>query len=460
MSLPAAYQLALEMFDLASDTVAARRTIWELLAPLIDSIAEEHARRTLQFAPFYRELFEKNRQRNAEFIATFTERLFTQTFDDDWVTSTKERMKAERELGFDMRARPIIAGIILSNLNQALARKRWWSKRKCLALADLATRVLSMDSTNAAIIHYSVEARKADTKNNKLDSAIVSFAESIEGLRQAIASAITSLDSTSQELADLANSAADQVLKGVTAAQNAAADVSRMASATEQLNTAITKIQGQASAACLRAEEAVSDASSMNDVVQLLSQAADKIGSVVNVIAEISDQTNLLALNATIEAARAGKHGRGFAVVASEVKILAGQTADATKRISDQVAFIEETTQKSIHEIAETTEKITKVSDFSKLLEHSVSEQAAASTEIAQGANSAAINATDAADSLKTVASVVNLTKNSAGVVLDSARQLFASMRKMDEAMDNLLRASHEAGIQKLADLKKKADAA
>jgi len=165
--------------------------------------------------------------------------------------------------------------------------------------------------------------------------------------------------------------------------------------------------------------------------------------------------TNLLALNATIEAARAGEHGRGFAVVASEVKVLASQTAHATKHISDQIAFIEETTQKSIHEIAETGEKITKIADVSKLLENSVSEQAVASMEIAEGANSAARNAIDAADSLNSVTSVVNLTKNSAGLVLDSARELCASMRKMDEAMDDLLHASHEAGIQKLPDLKK-----
>jgi len=457
MPLPAAYQLALEIFDLASDTTAARRTIWALLAPVMDQITEEHERRTLQFAPYYRDLFEKKRQRNAEIIATFTQRLFTQPLDDAWVASTKERVEAERELGFDMRARPIVAGIILSHLNRALIQKRWWSKRKCLALADIATRVLTMDSTNAAIIHYSIEARKAETKTNKLDDAIVSFAGPIESVRQAIDSAVSALDSTSQQLAGFANSAAEQVHKGTTAVQNATTDVSRVASATEELNISIAEIRRQASVACSCAQEAVSDANSMNDVVQSLSQAVGKIGAVVSLIADIADQTNLLALNATIEAARAGQHGRGFAVVASEVKVLASQTADATKRISDQISFIEQTTQKSIHEIVETTGKIAQVADVSKLLENSVSEQAVASTEIAEGAHDAARNAIDAAHSLNTVTAVVNSTKHSAGLVLDSARQLFTSVRKMDEAMDNLLRASHEAGIQKLPDLKKNA---
>jgi nitric oxide dioxygenase len=63
----------------------------------------------------------------------------------------------------------------------------------------------------------------------------------------------------------------------------------------------------------------------------------ERVGSVANEIGSIAKQTNLLALNATIEAARAGDHGKGFAVVAGEVKVLSGQTADATKEIAGVV---------------------------------------------------------------------------------------------------------------------------
>lgn len=71
--------------------------------------------------------------------------------------------------------------------------------------------------------------------------------------------------------------------------------------------------------------------------VERLNHGSDEIGQIAGVIERIAKQTNLLALNATIEAARAGEAGRGFSVVASEVKELANQTAKATERISGQI---------------------------------------------------------------------------------------------------------------------------
>ena len=82
---------------------------------------------------------------------------------------------------------------------------------------------------------------------------------------------------------------------------------------------------------------AVEQVASADSQAKRLSDAAQAMSGIVELIGNITGQINLLALNATIESARAGEAGRGFAVVASEVKSLANQAKQATDKIGTEI---------------------------------------------------------------------------------------------------------------------------
>jgi methyl-accepting chemotaxis protein len=136
-----------------------------------------------------------------------------------------------------------------------------------------------------------------------------------------------------------------------------------VAAGAEELNASVREISEAMVKSRETAMSAVERVASADSQARRLSDAAQAMSGILELIGSITGQINLLALNATIESARAGEAGRGFAVVASEVKSLANQAKQATDKIGAEIESLNgisgdvvtalETIKKSIQDVAE-----------------------------------------------------------------------------------------------------------
>ncbi|MBI9088923.1 MAG: hypothetical protein JEZ12_06895 [Desulfobacterium sp.] len=77
--------------------------------------------------------------------------------------------------------------------------------------------------------------------------------------------------------------------------------------------------------------------------IQELDDHSNSIGTIIDMIGNISDETTILSLNARIEAARTSGNSKGFKVIAEEMDTLAKQTKAATMEIQERVGRLRAT---------------------------------------------------------------------------------------------------------------------
>ncbi|RTL89237.1 HAMP domain-containing protein [Ancylobacter aquaticus] len=271
-------------------------------------------------------------------------------------------------------------------------------------------RVALLDAEKAREEARLAEIRGAERVAAQRQSIADEFESKMGTLANALANSSGDVSEAARNLAASAEETSRQAAAVGSAASEASGSVQTVAAATEEMTASIREIGNQVSGAATRAVSGSDVVNRTASEIRELSEAASKIGEVVNLITDIAAQTNLLALNATIEAARAGDAGRGFAVVAQEVKQLAEQTAGATKEIGLKVNDIQQATSRTVVSIEHIVTTIAQIRDATTTIASAVEQQNSATQEIAINTNQAANGTTMVSENIVGVGRAAEMT--------------------------------------------------
>jgi len=271
------------------------------------------------------------------------------------------------------------------------------------------------------------------------------FQASINTVVATMNSCVDLLSQSAEVLSHQSNNAEAKTLATQSAAQDAATNMTLVATAAEEMSVSVGHLKDQTRRALDLSVNAADRRRDANERITHLSNQAAQIKSIVSLITNISEQTNLLALNATIEAARAGHAGKGFAVVANEVKSLASGSAKAAADIAEMTNDMAIATQSAVEAIEGIGTVIDEIEGASQITASAIEQQSAATQDIAIHTQSASDNATAAGDEMTVLSGMIKESRQNTAELMKVIQDLQHQSNALSQGTEHFLNRIAEA---------------
>ncbi|MGH8077597.1 MAG: methyl-accepting chemotaxis protein [Lysobacter sp.] len=260
---------------------------------------------------------------------------------------------------------------LLYSLNKAQQRRYLGTKElndrnqeAIMRLLDEMGSLAEGDLTVKATVTEDMTGAIADSINFAVEQ-LRSLVQTITDTSVQVASSAQETQSTAMHLAEAAEHQAQEISSASDRISEIAASIDQVSkNSAESAEVAQRSVQIATKGAGV-VRQTIQGMDNIRDQIQetskrikRLGESSQEIGSIVELINDISEQTNILALNAAIQAASAGEAGRGFAVVADEVQRLAERASNATKRIETLVQTIQSDTNEAVSSMEQTTSEV------------------------------------------------------------------------------------------------------
>jgi methyl-accepting chemotaxis protein len=218
------------------------------------------------------------------------------------------------------------------------------------ALRSVEQQATVLDEGQAASRSLSVLAAdfkstsSSDAVADQLASAAEQLSTAIQEMSGSAAQIMTAVDQIGrggQQQAAATQQASAAVNQIERTAQSFRESAVRSLERTRQMDAMLSECRLQITGLSQGVTKSIDTMRRSLELIARLENVSRNIHKIVDGIGMVSIQTNMLAVNGSVEAARAGEFGKGFAVVSKDIRNLARDSGENAARIKDTVVAIQ-----------------------------------------------------------------------------------------------------------------------